>query len=94
VKYRVILSPVVIEEIRHFSPLLKKKVRAALTLLEEDPHSGKSLRDELQGFWSFRVDRYRIVYRIRHRKVQIEVIDVGLRSVIYEQIVQSLERSD
>jgi len=66
---------------------LKKKVRNALEEIREDPHLGKPLRDKLSGLWSYRVSRYRIIYRIHHRRVEIQGIDSGPRGVIYEHVM-------
>ncbi len=78
------------QTITHLHPVLKKKVRAALEEIQLDPYGGKPLRDELKGFFSFRVSSYRIVYRIRHRYVEIQVVDVGPRNVIYERAIELL----
>lgn len=72
----------------HLPPNLKKKVRSALEEIQEDPYIGKILRDELKGLWSFRVSRYRIVYRIHLNRIEIQVIDIGPRNIIYERIVE------
>lgn len=77
-------------------PQLKKKVRAALERILSDPHSGKSLKDELGGLWSYRLGRFRIVYRIAAGRV-IELMAVGPRERIYEEtyrlIAKGVDRS-
>ena len=50
--------------IRNLHPHLKKKVKSSLQTIVSDPYSGKPLRDELDGLRSFRVGRFRIIYRI------------------------------
>ena len=50
--------------IRNLHPLLKVDIRAGLQLLLQNPESGKALKEELQGLRSFRIKRYRIIYRI------------------------------
>jgi mRNA-degrading endonuclease RelE of RelBE toxin-antitoxin system len=50
--------------IRHLSPVLKRKVRAALADILEDPTCGKALKEELEGYWSLQVGRTRIIYRL------------------------------
>ena len=86
-KYKLLIPPLVEKTIAHLPPNLKKKVRFALLEIQEDPYMGKLLRDELKGLWSFRVSRYRIVYRIHLNRIEIHVIDIGLRNIIYERIV-------
>jgi len=47
---------------------------------------GKPLRDELEGFHSFRAKRFRIVYQIRHREITVVAIAVGPRETLYEEL--------
>ena len=89
-KYLLIIPPEVEESIAHFHPLLKRKVRYALQEIQEDPLLGKPLKGPLEGLRSYRVTRYRIVYRVVRRKVLVEVIDIGPREMIYERILQIL----
>lgn len=49
-----------------------------------DPHSGKTLREELSGLRSFRVGRFRIIYRIAAGQ-EIEIVAVGPRESIYRE---------
>ncbi|MBI5103341.1 MAG: type II toxin-antitoxin system RelE/ParE family toxin [Nitrospirae bacterium] len=69
--------------VRSLHPLLKRKVRAAFKLILADPMAGKALKDELEGLRSFRVSRFRIVYKTG--KDAIDVVAVGPRKTIYEE---------
>ena len=69
--------------IRGLHPDLKRKVRAALSDIVEDPTIGKVLRDELAGLRSCRVGRFRIVYRMAD--TVIEIVAVGPRRTIYQE---------
>ena len=69
--------------IRNLHPQIRKKVRASLGTILSEPYSGKALKDELAGLRTFRVSRFRIVYRIVHNK-EIEIIAIGPRERIYE----------
>jgi mRNA-degrading endonuclease RelE of RelBE toxin-antitoxin system len=51
--------------------------------LRERPEIGKPLRRELQGYWSARVGRYRLIYRWSSGLVT--VVLVGPRAIIYEE---------
>ena len=86
-KYRLIIPLLVKEDIRTFPPSLKNQIRAGLEAIQENPHLGKPLKDELRGLWSYRVNRYRIVYRIVHHRIEVQVIDLGLRAIIYERVL-------
>lgn len=92
-KYRLVIPPGVEETIRVLPPSLKSQIRAGLEAIQEDPHLGKPLKEELRGLWSYRVNRYRIVYRILHHSIEVQVIDLGPRAVIYERILALARRS-
>ena len=70
--------------IRHLDPQMKRKVREALRDVLRDPNSGKPLQRELEGYWSLRIGRHRIVYR--PDDAGAEVVAVGPRKSIYEEI--------
>ena len=69
--------------IRSLHPSLKRKVRAAVKLILENPSAGKALKDDLKGLNSYQVGRLRIIYRITNRRV-IEIVAIGPRKIIYE----------
>ena len=69
--------------IRGLHPDLKKKVRAALAAIVADPSAGKALKAELAGLRSYRVGRFRVVYRWEAQEVQL--VAFGPRSAIYEE---------
>jgi len=70
--------------IRSLHPELKKKIKGSLKMILEDPSAGKSLKEELKGLRSFRVSRFRIVYRIAEPK-EIQIVAIGPRDRIYEE---------
>lgn len=72
-------------------PLLKKKIKAALKIILKEPDSGKALKDELAGLRSFRVSRFRIIYRIQSDI--IELVAVGPRERIYEETFLILNKT-
>ncbi|MBM4136830.1 MAG: cytotoxin [Nitrospira sp.] len=78
--------------IRSLHPHLKRKVKAAFQTLLNDPQSGKTLKDELEGLRSFRVGRFRIVYKTATGKEIIEVIAIGPRKTIYEETLRLLKK--
>jgi len=81
----------VAELIRKMHPHLKSKVKAALKMLLADPNSGKALKDALSGLRSFRVSRFRIIYRLSQKK-EIEIVAIGPRVCIYEETFRLLEK--
>ena len=77
--------------IRGLHPDLKRKVRSALDDILADPSVGKALRDELAGLRSCRVGRFRIIYRVAGRV--LEIVAVGPRATIYEETWRRVRRS-
>lgn len=86
-RYKIIIPPEIENAILKLHPLLKRKIRAALDSLAEDPQQGKPLTRELSGLYSFRVSRYRIVYRIRARYLEVLLVALGPRKTIYKSLV-------
>ena len=77
--------------IRECHPLLKKKIKAGLKHILRDPHMGKSLKADLEGLKSFRVGRFRIIYRISSENY-IEIVTIGPRKIIYEETFRIIKR--
>ena len=79
------------ELIRGAHPKLKRKLRAALEDIAVDPLGGKALKDDLAGPWSFRVGKFRVVYRIAAGRC-IELVACGPRERIYEETYRLIVR--
>jgi len=69
--------------VRSMHPRLKKKIRASFELILNEPQAGKALKEEFAGLRSFRVGRYRVIYRVSDRK-ELTIVAVGPRERIYE----------
>lgn len=61
-------------------PLIKKRIEE----LKESPFLGKPLERELSGFYSLRINKFRVLYDIDHEKKLIRIHFVGYRKNIYE----------
>ena len=72
-------------------PDLKKRVRKALEIILADPAAGKALKDELAGLLSYRVKRFRIIYRLGPDK-EIEIVAIGPRRYIYEETFRIISK--
>jgi len=79
--------------IRSLHPDLKRKIRGSLRAILSEPYAGKALRDKLSGLRSFRVSRFRIIYRIS-KKQQIEVVTIGPRNRIYEETFRIISKQE
>jgi mRNA interferase RelE/StbE len=90
--YRIKVPDTVGALLRGMHPQLKRKIKLSFKIIITDPNEGKALKDELSGLWSFRVGRFRIVYRVRKRV--IEVVAVGPRDRIYEETLLLLRKED
>jgi len=49
------------------------------------------LRDDLEGLKSYRIGRFRIIYRVSSKK-NIEIVAVGPRKSIYEETLRILKK--
>lgn len=90
-KYKIRAPDEIVKFIRGFHPQLERKVKSALKCIVTDPDLGKSLRDELKGLKSFRVSRFRIIYRISSKHI-IEIIAIGPRKTIYEETYRMIKK--
>ena len=88
--YKLRVPDSVADLIRGLHPHLKKKIKSSLKIILSNPEEGKPLRDELAGLKSFRVSRFRIVYRVR--KNVVEIVAIGPRERIYEETFLLLKR--
>ena len=77
--------------IRGCHPQLKRKIRAGLQHIVTEPESGKSLKDELEGLKSYRISRFRIIYRISSKKI-IDIVAIGPRRTIYEETYRIIKK--
>jgi mRNA interferase RelE/StbE len=90
-RYKLRIPNDTVSLIRGLHPELKKKIRAALLEITDDPLSGKPLKDELHGLWSYRIKKIRIIYRFTSGKY-IDIIAIGPRKIIYEKTYKLLKK--
>jgi len=83
IPYKFRVSDEIADLIRSLHPQLKRKVKSALRLILSNPHAGKSLKEDLKGLASFKVGRFRIIYRIASNRI-IEIVAIGPRKTIYK----------
>jgi len=88
--YQLRMPDEVASVIRGMHPELKKKIKMGLSAIMEEPYIGKMLRNELAGLRSFRVSKFRIIYRIG--KKEVEIVAVGPRIRIYEETYSLLQK--
>ena len=77
--------------IRGCHPQLKRKIRAGTQHIVNEPEIGKSLKDELEGLKSYRISKFRIIYRISSKQT-IDIIATGPRKTIYEETYRIIKK--
>ena len=81
----------VVALIRGCHPQLKRKIRAGLRHIVTEPEAGKSLKDDLEGLKSYRIRRFRIIYRISSKQT-IDIVAIGPRKAIYEETYRIIKK--
>ena len=66
-------------------------LRESPEYIQKEPEAGKSLKEELEGLKSYRVGRFRIIYRISTKKI-IEIVAIGPRKTIYEETFRMIKK--
>ena len=72
----------------HLPPSFKRKVKAALYSLADNPYQAKALKDDLVGLRCFGVVRSRIILQIKASTV--EIVAFGPRKDIYRRVATEL----
>ena len=90
-RYRIEIPLALRDLMPHLPPELKAKVKASLRSVADNPYRAKELRDELKGLRSYRLGRFRVIYRIVRSLVQLATL--GPRADIYERAAAELSRS-
>ena len=81
----------IVDLIRDCHPLLRKKIMAGLRHIVTEPESGKSLKDELEGLKSYRISRFRIIYRLSSKQI-IDIVAIGPRKTIYAETYRIIRK--
>ena len=84
--YRARYTPEAAERIRKLHPEIKREIRDGIRTLLNNPLAGHALHSELSGYWSYRVRTYRIIYQIKDDDTSLDVVFVGPRRNVYEEL--------
>jgi mRNA interferase RelE/StbE len=82
--YKVALTKSFLREFKKLPENARDRILRAIDEIVANPFLGVKLRSELEGYWRWRVGKYRIVYKVDQISKLIIFLDVGLRKVIYE----------
>ena len=91
-RHRARYTPEAAARIRVLHPQIKHDVREGIRALMLDPLAGKPLQWDLAGLRSLRVGRQRIVYRLSEATASIDIVFVGIRKTVYEELQAMLLR--
>jgi mRNA interferase RelE/StbE len=92
--YRAAVRAPAAEVIRRLPPGIKRAVRSAIGEGLANPASGEPLHGELDGFWKYRVRRFRVIYQVDREKRLVNVLAVGERRSIYEEVAELLRSQE
>jgi len=96
-KWKMRFTPEASRLVAKLHPENKKLLKQSLNGLRQNPHSGKDLQEELFGFKSLRLKRYRVIYTFSEEDNYIEIYYIGRRSDVYEQfrrLLTELQKPD
>jgi mRNA interferase RelE/StbE len=91
--YKLLVADHAASVLRTLHPDIKRKLRTAFQVIAADPYAGKALTEELDGLRSYRVGRFRIIYRFMKER-NIEIVAVGPRERIYEETYRLISKSE
>jgi mRNA interferase RelE/StbE len=72
-------------------PENKKMIKTGLKALSQSPDSGSDLQEKLSGFKSYKLKRFRIIYKLSEDNI-ILIYYIGHRRDVYEQFQTLLKR--
>ena len=84
--YRIKITSFANDFGKKLSPEIKDAVKAALKELAQNPNLGKELQEDLRGFRSYRIMRYRVIYKVDTLDKNIVIWAIGHRRDIYENL--------
>ncbi len=91
--YRVRYTPEAAGRIRKLHPEVKQEIREAIRTLRDAPLTWHLLQQELFGYRSCRMRTYRIIYRLNDDDRTIDVVFVGPRRNVYEELLFLVRRT-
>ena len=92
--YRPRYTPEVAGRIRKLHPEVKQEIRRAIRTLLSAPLLGRELQFELSGYHSYRVRTYRIIYRINDDDAMLDIVFIGPRRTVYEELKALLKERE
>lgn len=72
------------KEIKQIKKIYQAAILSALKDLESDPFAGKPLSRDLTGKFSYKIDAYRIIYKVNEKDKIVNILSAGHRATVYE----------
>ncbi len=87
--YKVVYLDVVEKDLKRLDKSIRKKIMDKIDkVLAKDPHGlGKPLTGPFKGFWRYRKDDFRVIYKISEKEILILVSRIGHRKDVYKNFV-------
>lgn len=82
--------PVAKEAAQKLTPAVKPLIKEGIEGLIDNPYAGKELVEELAGFCSLVIGKYRVIYRLNEDS-SIEIHFIGHRRDVYMNFRKMLE---
>ncbi len=95
-KFKMRFTPEASRLLSKYHPESKMLIKKALNDLRQNPYLGNDLQEELYGFKSFKIKRYRIIYNIDEDTKFVQFFYVGHRRDVYEEfrlLLKNLQES-
>ena len=89
-KWKMQFTPEAARLLLKLHPENKIHIKKAIIELQQNPYAGRDLQEELFGFKSLRIKRYRIIYNLKEEEYLLRIYHLGQRSDVYEQFRQIL----
>ena len=84
-KFGMKFTPETTRIIAKLHPENNKLIKQALVELRKNPYASTELQEELYGFKSFKLKRFRVLYNINEEEKIIQIFHIGHRKDVYEQ---------
>ncbi|MEK6732377.1 MAG: type II toxin-antitoxin system RelE/ParE family toxin [Candidatus Omnitrophota bacterium] len=83
-RYIIVIAPRAKKQIDNLPEHVKQRIATVLLdVISINPFSGKALKGELSGLYSYRVGDYRVIYTVVKYRLIIQVIKVMHRREAY-----------
>lgn len=81
--YQIKLTGRAKKELKNIKRIYQAAINSTIEEIKENPFAGKPLVRELAGKYTYKIDTYRIIYKINKKDKIVNVLSAGHRSTIY-----------